>query len=355
MRVLIVSPGYPFAPGGIETHVGELSTQLSALGHQVQVWTHERDSPAASTVTLGSVPVHGFRVTRSNRFPVSAGLHAAVRRRLPKVDIVHVHGYHATAAAAALLVPRDVPVVFTPHYHGVGHSGLARLLHRPYRPLGHAIFRRSDAVVAVSDAEAALIRADLAITPHTIRNGANVARLHAAAPWPDAGPVVLVAGRLERYKQVELTLDAFAGSEVPGRLVVLGGGPDLERIQRLAAASRRAGDIRVLGRVGEAEVGRWFRSANVVVSMSQHEAFGLVAIEGVAAGATALLSDIPAHREVQAMLPPGRVRITNPEDLAAGLELLASVPNAGPAPVRSWHDVAVDHAGLYRSLVAGSD
>ena len=56
----------------------------------------------------------------------SAELGAGCSRPVPR-SIVHAHSYHSLAALAAGFSYRG-PFVFTPHYHGTGHTGFARSL-----------------------------------------------------------------------------------------------------------------------------------------------------------------------------------------------------------------------------------
>ena len=91
---------------------------------------------------------------------------------------MHAHSYHSTAALGAALARLPVPLVVTPHYHGVGHTRAARLMHVGYRPLGARLLTRAAAVVAVSAAEEALLRNDfpaLAATTSVVPNGADTA------------------------------------------------------------------------------------------------------------------------------------------------------------------------------------
>lgn len=354
MQILLVTPGYPPTPGGIETHVGALARGLVAAGAEVEVWTH---GPTGQSRTDG-VLVRRFQPSRSHRFPIAAGLFRHARRQLAgRSGLLHVHAYHATPALAALQAPARLPVVFTPHFHGVGHTRLAALLHVPYRPIGSRVFARAEQVVAVSAAEAALLRDRVPPAKLTvIRNGADVGEIQSAEPFDDQPPTILVAGRQETYKRIDAVIEAFGSVRGPAHLVITGAGPDGPRLRALAAAQPRAGDIRFLGHVPLPELRRWQRTAVGLVSMSEHEAFGLVAVEAVAGGAHAILSDIAAHREIQDFVPAGAVTLVQSRAaLAVALQRAVESAKPAPGPVRSWADVVADHLALYRSLLAGPE
>lgn len=353
MRVAVVAPNYAPVVGGVETVVTHVSRHLVDLGCAVEVWTHRPPGRAASTgEEIDGVVVRRFPATPSARYPLSPSLWRHTIRAAAEYDVVHAHGYHSTAALGVALRRLPVPVVVTPHYHGVGHTPAARAMHRFYRPLGARLLARAGTVAAVSAAEKALLRKDFpAAAGRTVvvPNGVDDARIAAASPWPDEPPTLLVAGRLEPYKRVDRVIETFGRLTSTGQLVVVGDGPDRGRLERLAGTN-----VRFLGRVSEDDLARWLRTARGVVSLSAHEAFGLVAAEGVAAGTRAVLSDIPAHREVAAMLGPA-ASVIDADDAGAvtiALDTALTTPNEGPRAVRSWRDVAADYLKIYERAVS---
>ncbi|MBV9097892.1 MAG: glycosyltransferase family 4 protein [Frankiaceae bacterium] len=359
MRVAVIAPNYAPVVGGVETVVTQVARALVRRGCAVDVWTHRRPELATVEVADG-VTVHRFASTPSARYPLSPALWRHTQRHAGEYDVVHAHSYHSTAAVGAALHRLPAPLIVTPHYHGVGHTAAARLMHVGYRPLGARLLGNAAAVVAVSAAEEGLLHKDFpAIAARTtvVPNGVDAAALAAAEPWPDAPSTLLVAGRLQPYKRVDRVLSAFDRTTQPGRLVVVGDGPDRARLERLASAARRSADIAFLGRVPDGDLARWLRTARGVVSLSAHEAFGLVGAEGVAAGAVAVLSDIPAHREVASMLGPSAT-LVDADDVAAvtrALDHAMTTANTGPrATVRSWDDVAADYLALYERVAVSS-
>ena len=265
---------------------------------------------------------------------------------------MHAHSFHSSAPVAGLAADLSVPFVFSPHYHGVGHTPLARVLHFPYDLVGRRLFARADRVLAVSVAEQQLLaehgRAQNASVVH---NAVDTVGIHAAQPYPDQPPTALVLGRLEAYKRVDQVIAAFHAQSGPGRLLVVGDGPERERLRTLADSGTRAADIRIAGRLPRDEVARWLRTCRCVVSMSEHEAFGIVGLEAVAAGATALLSDLPAHREVVELVGGTGARVVAPRDLAEQLASCLDSPSAAPRAVRDWADVVDEHIRLYETVL----
>jgi glycosyltransferase involved in cell wall biosynthesis len=165
---------------------------------------------------------------------------------------------------------------------------------------------------------------------------------------------VLVAGRLHPYKRVDRVLEAFALVPAPARLVVLGDGPaGAELRSRAAGLGGRAG---FEGTVSRDVLGRWLATADVYVSLSEQEAFGIGVAEGAAAGARVVASDIAAHREIAA-LAPGRVDLVPAGAVAADVAgalrraLAAGRPAGAPHGIPSWDEVATRTAAVYEEAV----
>ncbi len=97
-----------------------------------------------------------------------------------------------------------------------------------------------------------------------------------AGPDP-TGQYDLVLGGLVPYKRVDLALQAYAA--MPDKpLVVVGDGPERERLQRMATAN-----VRFIGRVAEAELANWYQGARLFIFAGEED-FGIVPLEAQAAG-----------------------------------------------------------------------
>ncbi|HEX4720986.1 MAG TPA: glycosyltransferase family 4 protein [Pseudonocardiaceae bacterium] len=340
MRIGIVSPGYPPTTGGIEVVVARTARALARAGHTVEVLAAERRRDLPPVSDDDGVVVRRFRSTRSTNFPVAPGLW----RHVHGYDVLHGHGYHTLAALGAAVAAPRTRFVFSPHYHGTGHSPARAALHVAYRPIGRYGFRRAATVVCVSRAEADLVRTHFPFAADRIRvvpNAVDVTAIQAAARFPGNVPVVLSVGRLERYKRVDRLIRAFALMPEPAELVIIGDGPDRDRLAELA----RGKDIRLLGRVSDDELHRWYRTAGVVASLSEHEAFGLTVAEAIAAGSHVVLSDIPAHREfgVDELVPAD----ATDAEVATALTRALTGPVPPAVEIPSWDDVAAELVTLY--------
>ena len=249
MRIALVTPRYLPEIGGVEVHVGHLARRLAAADHSVDVLTQATPSDAALDRADGAT-VRRFPTRLGGRtYPFAPGLWRYIGRHSLDYDVVHVHSYHATPAIPAALAPTR-RLVFTPHYLGGGRTAIAQAIHRPYRSVGRVLFRRADHVICTTVAEARTVAShfpDAALKTIVIPNGVDVELINSAARQQSSGPVVLYAGRLERYKNVQLIVDAvpYLGDEL--RLVVVGDGPSSSDLALLAADLGVASRVQFVG------------------------------------------------------------------------------------------------------------
>ncbi len=347
----MVAHRYPPALGGVERHVAELAAGFKARGIEVEVVTCDPTGRLPRYAVQDGVVVHRFpTLANDSVFFVSPKLGMWLLRNARRFDLIHAHSYHTPLAIQALVAARVArrPFVLTTHYHGTGHSRLRRALHVPYRLAGRALVRRSKPVICVSEAEKALLLAhfgrdlQVVIAP----NGVEVADIRRAEPL-DVGndrTFILTAGRLETYKQVDRIIAALACLPEDHELVVIGSGPAraaiLERSRYLSLTDR----VHVIGHVSTELLHQWFRTANVFVSLSRHEAFGITVLEAAVAGAGVVASDIPAHREVAGYLPPGALTFVglsaSPAEVASAIGRTGrrTVHRKDVARVPTWND-----------------
>jgi len=276
-------------------------------------------------------------------YPFAPGLWSYIGRHARDFDVVHVHSYHGTPAIPAALAPIQ-RLVFTPHYLGGGRTLIARAIHLPYRFVGRILFQRANYVVCTTVAEATMVARDFPnALPKTtiIPNGIDVELINSTAPQDHAGRVILCAGRLEEYKNTHLVVAAMPFLDQFMKLVIVGDGTAAKGLARLAAELGVASRVELVGAVRWPEVYGWFRAADIFVTMSARESYGMTVLEAHVAGARVVASDIPAHRELIAILGPEAALVpisAGPAELAAAIRAAAALPPRTAQVVPSWDD-----------------
>jgi 1,2-diacylglycerol 3-alpha-glucosyltransferase len=360
MRVALVAAHYAPMIGGVEKHMVEIATRLARAGNEVEMLTHaEADQDLPPVELVDGVLVKRFPVPIPSRnYALSPALLRFLVNHRRDYDVVHAHGYHALPALGAALA--DPPtLVFTPHYHGTGHSPFRKALHPPYRRLGRLIFERARRTIAVSPPEAALILShfpQIADRLVVVPNGVDQEAIDGAAPFRERRTVLLSAGRLETYKQVDRSIRSLAHLPADHVLRITGDGGARPELERLVDELDLRARVEFLGKVPEDDLYRWFRTASVYVSLSSNEAMPVTFIECLAAGAAVLASDIPAHRDLVTKTG-GSISLVPldapPELVAERIGELTATPPRHPR-VDTWDDVTTRTLEIYREALAAS-
>jgi phosphatidylinositol alpha-mannosyltransferase len=354
VRIGIVCPYSLTLPGGVQMQVLGLGRELRKLGHDVRVLAPCDGPPPDTGVTpLGaSVPTAANGSIAPLAPDVPAQLRTIRALRDESFDVLHLHEPLAPGPTQTALWVRNAPIVGT--FHAAGDSASYKYL----RPAVRWLAKRMDHRCAVSDDAEALAQRYLGGTYTRVFNGIEVDAYDAAEPWPSDGPTVFFIGRHEPRKGLDVLLGAMASLPADTRLWIGSDGPDTEALKKQHADDPR---IEWLGRISDAEKERRVRGADVLCAPAlRGESFGIVLLEGMAAGTPVVASDIDGYRNVAAN---GRdARLVPPGDVDALAKALAEVLAGGPAVDRlvdagrtradefSMHHLAQRYESIYHSL-----
>ncbi|WP_369195789.1 glycosyltransferase family 4 protein [Streptomyces djakartensis] len=153
--------------------------------------------------------------------------------------------------------------------------------------------RQRNLLVAVSSSTAHALRA-IGVARERIR----VVHNGVEEPGPGAGrspdPLFVAVGRLVEYKRIDLLLRLWERVRpvTGGRLVIVGDGPERERLQRLAGPG-----VEFTGYVCEAEKHRLLCAAWLLLHPSAVEGWGLVVTEAAARQTPSVAFDVPGLKD----------------------------------------------------------
>jgi glycosyltransferase involved in cell wall biosynthesis len=194
-------------------------------------------------------------------------------------------------------------------------------------------------------------------------DGVDTDALRSAQPFAIAGTVVLAVDRLHRLSGVRRAIAAMPSLDPEFRLVVVGDGPQRDRLAASAADLGISSRVQFVGAVSDAGLYRWLRTARVVVTLAGERGSGSQLTEGLAAGASVVASDLPIHREVVTRLAGGPVVFVPPKgsplDVADAIDEAARVsvlPSASGLHFTAapWASVVDSTWTLYRRLMTGA-
>jgi glycosyltransferase involved in cell wall biosynthesis len=139
-------------------------------------------------------------------------------------------------------------------------------------------------------------------------NGAPDGELRASLAA--AGPLFVFAGRLTRQKNLPLAV--AAAGRVPGAsLVVVGEGPERERLEAAVATAGLRDRVHLLGARPRAAAVAWLRAADAAVLPSDWENFPHAAVEALAVGTPVIATAVGGVPEIVEpgvsglLVPPG--------------------------------------------------
>lgn len=310
MKLLQLVPGLTDERGGVSAVVKSLSAELANRGHEVTVLTTdqgtragERKTTLESRVRRVTVPVIG-----PDRLALSPGFARACRLELERADVVHVHSLftYPVHIALRLCSRRAKPVVLSPHGmlhpYSLKHRRLAKRLYlaslRPalsgLRPVWHyTSYAEAEESLCVGRAMRRIVVPN-GLDPGELAMPRAVARARVSALLGRSEPYVLFLGRLHAKKRLDLLVQAHLAAELCDHILVVAG-PDEQRLwagieRRLLGAERDRGRVVRLGIVGGDERSALLAGASLFALPSEHENFGLAALEALACGTPALLS-----------------------------------------------------------------
>lgn len=282
MKILFVTHRYPPGTGGVETHVQQIATRLAGRGHDIVVFSADATGELPSRETADGVHIRRFRsLSPDDAFYLSPQLMLAVRRTT--TDVIHAHNYHAFPLLFAALGATDERVILTTHYHAESPSDSRDTLLSLYHPIGRWAVQRADEVIAVSEYERDQLRSDFNVNPTVIPNGIAVDRFAEAAATQHDRPYLLTVGRLVEYKGVQHVIRTM--KSLPGYdLLIAGSGPYREQLEQIAREESVTEQVEFLNYVDDEVLPGLYAGAEVYVTMSEIEAYGMTVAEALAAG-----------------------------------------------------------------------
>lgn len=359
MRIALVCPRfYPYT-GGIETHVYEISKRLSKK-FEIDVITTDPSGKLPKYDEIFNVKIKRFKsLAPSDSYYFSLDLLKYLNRNSTNYDIIHIHSYHAFPALFGALSKRKNKLVFTPHYHGKGHSFFRNLLHYPYKFIGKNIFKKADAIICVSKFERKLILNNFNVENSKIfliPNGVNLHefklnKIHVNSTKYKDRKIILYVGRIEKYKGIDYVVKALRYLNREFILEIVGKGKYKSKIVKLARKLNLTDRIKFYEDLTKEELIKKYFNADVLVLLSKFEAYGLVIAEALAAGTPCI---VPRSSALSEWIDDVQVfGVENPNDYKELAEKIceATSKKSVKRVLPSWDFVAKELKKVYDLIV----
>jgi glycosyltransferase involved in cell wall biosynthesis len=370
MKILQVGKYFPPEPGGMETSLFQLCDGLTQVEGVNVTCLVANTSPSTVTENVGKIGV--IRAARFGSVASTPICPTFRRKDLERNhDLLHFHLPNPLATLA--YADCDKPYVVTYHCDIVRYPGLLKA----YIPALRSFLKNAKRVIVTSKALEASspvlrefgIKCDvipLGLDPTYLEPNSVREKLRSDLREKFGNKIVLFVGRLVPYKGLGDLIRAM--EQVDGALLIVGQGPEKERLQMQINENGLENRVRLMGFIPDEEIGAYYHASDVVALTSNNtsEAFGMCLLEAQACKKALLTTRLPTgvatvNLEEQTGL---LAEVGDSAGMAEGLSRILGDPKlskklgeGGYAHFRKNFDrrvVVESHVSLYRDILGAS-
>ena len=323
MRIMMLSWEYPpRIVGGIARVVHDLSHNFAKQGHEVHVITYQ-EGDAKEFEKDGDVFVHrvaNYPINANNLIDWVMQLNfcmlekaSAVIKQYGKFDVVHAHDWLVAYAARTLKKSYNLPLVATIHATESGRNkGIHNkaqgyvndvewlLTYEASQVICNSYFMKNEIKNLFGKPEENIIVVPNGITINKFDNQERdweFRRNYAS----DNEKIVFFAGRIVNEKGIQILLQAapkILANYHNVKFVIAGRGPCLDELKGLADYLGISGKVYFTGYLNDVQITKMYKAIDIATFPSLYEPFGIVALEGMLAGAATVVSDVGGLNEI---------------------------------------------------------
>lgn len=379
MNILLVSARYLPHRGGLESVVNHLAAEFKNIGHSVKIVTNRYPRNLKSHEVINGVQVERMQFIlpdttylKSGRFDlwlVGLFLQYWTKWRLSRLirsfdpDVVNSHYLNEVAEVTGKCLGKmDISWVISLHGGDVDGEPLQNEQKR------RRFCRLTQQAKYVTSCSGNLMDQALLVAPHleqkvkTIHNGVDIKRFENSKQRKEGFPYIFALGQLVWHKGFDILIEAFsiiADDHPEIRLLIAGEGESRKDLTLLIAEKHLEDRVSLLGRVDEERAAHLMAGCLFLAMPSRREPFGIVALEGMAAGKMVLASPVGGVPEFLPV-PPNRFVQSSVDDwskaLAEGITdvkngILMGGENIQAAEKHSWSAVAEEYLAVYKKVM----
>jgi N-acetyl-alpha-D-glucosaminyl L-malate synthase BshA len=296
--------------GGSGVVATELGIELAARGHQIHFISYAppvRLDPSLENIEFHEVEVSSYPLFDHAPYTLSLSVKMLEVAQSAELDLLHVHYAipHSVSAllARAMAAPQRLPFITTLHGTDITLVGNDR----SFLPITKFSIEQSDGVTTVSHylkqktIEEFDIQRPIEVIPNFVNCDLYRRREDPAlrAQWaPNGEPIVMHLSNFRPVKRVSDVVEIFAlmRQKIRAKLVLIGDGPDRSAVEYLVRKHKLTKDVFLLGK--QDRVYEQLGVADLFLLPSDHEAFGLAALEAMACEVPVVATDVGGVPEV---------------------------------------------------------
>jgi 1,2-diacylglycerol 3-alpha-glucosyltransferase len=303
VRIGMMADVYKPHVSGITNYISLNKKYLEKAGHEVFVFTFgdlDFADDEANVIRSPGLPLVDAWYTLNFRYRRSA------KALLRTMDLVHVHHpFISGRLALNYCRPLNIPIVFTNHtrydlyaqaYMPILPEEISASFLQSYLP---PFCTAVDLVVSPSPGMADVLRKLGVTSPiEVVPNGVTLEHYRQPCKdcrlefgFGDQDILLIFSGRLGPEKNIDFLLRAFAGvaeTMENVHLLIIGGGPERENLEKLAIESGIKDRVNFFGMLSYEQVPRSLAMSDIFVTASVTEVHPLSVIEAMASGLPAL-------------------------------------------------------------------
>ena len=350
MPPTVLHLGWGFPPnvsGGLDTVVGELFEQFDARDDvDVELVLPAEYAPDGRSNVHGVPTGEGDVITRIGRLADEFVDYAA------DADVVHTHDWFGFNPGSRARAAHDVEWVTT--FHSLSAD---RNRNPPTREVQteQRIVDSADHLLAVSELTRRRVREFYGGEASVLYNGfptVEASGRDVAADLGIDGHMLLFVGRHTHQKGIEYLLYALSKLRRDDVTLVLGGTGHLtEQLQLFARLLDVEESVEFVGYVPEPDLPDYYASADLFVTPSLAEPFGMTIVEALSVGTRVVATECGAAE----LLPEDCLIEVEPhsDSIADGIERGLAMEGSPSYEERRWEQVADEHVEFYERVLAG--
>jgi glycosyltransferase involved in cell wall biosynthesis len=358
LKIAQVCPRYWPSIGGVQTHVKEISERLVKNGYAIDVLTTDPTGKLPKCEEINGVVVKRFKSFAPHEsYHFSIALRKFLLKNTEEYQIIHAHSYHTFTTMYAMEAKKNNKLIFTPRYHGGGHTFFRDLLHVPYKFVGKRIMRDADRIICLSNYEKGLLLSNFhadenkvivipnGVIPGKVDVQKNLARENGSQKR------ILSVSRIEKYKGIQHVIYSLSKINDDVHLDIVGKGPYKKNLINLVKSLSYEKKISFYEDLTREELDILRSQASVFVLLSQHEAFGNAVAEALASTIPCIVANISALQEwVDNRTCYG---IDYPIDISKLASMIKMVVNKKIEPIKlqTWDECSEKVSSLYKSVL----
>ena len=283
---------------GITSHIEKLSKELIEKGHEVFIVTY----PPKINKDIDGIHVIGARGINTKYLRVLSIMFSG-KKELEKlvknenIDIIHAHTIFPQGAVAIDIGKKyNIPTYVTAH--GPGVNTLPNISF--FRKQIKKVLEKSDKVLGVSQDLVNKINAlnidDIQKKTSVHLNAVDIEKFKEnSSKSKNKKPVVVYVGALEKIKNIDLLLDAKKQSIIDYELVLVGDGPESNKLKK-RVKNENIKNVKFLGYRRDVE--NILPQTDLFVLPSFSEGLSIAVIEALACGLPVIGSNIDGMKEL---------------------------------------------------------